>query len=300
MMFVFRVMLLIAAFGGSSTAGVIRKAVLDYDQENVLRISKNEPLTVIFPFALYAGSVAGGSITSNPEKIPAAFYLSYNEGSQAVVLRALKEGETTTINLLTADNRVAVVKLVAAEGINDSAVTFRHRGDGGAQTFDYNPVRMSAYLERTFLYPLLKKAKSNLIDHSEEFGYETESAFPNGTKFILESAVRWKDPHPRCVVFNGRLVNETSHDIDYDRNSLSMKIGENQYRANISHAAGLVKANSTQPIQFAISEGDYPDITAIDLKRNRIDLTVSFEKPEETPIGVLPELGTLPLPSSSK
>ena len=295
----FRAMLLAAVLGGSSSAGVIRKAVLDYDHENVLRISKNEPLTVIFPFALYAGSVAGGSITSNPEKIPASFYLSYNEGSQAVVLRALKDGQSTTINLLTADNRIAVVKLVAAEGTNDSAVTFRQRGDGGSQTFDYNPVRMSAYLERTFLYPLLKKAQSELIDQSDEFGYETESAFPNGTKFVLESAVRWNDPHPRCVVFNGRLVNDTGNDIDYDRNSLAMKIGENQYRANISQAAGIIKANSAQPIQFAIAESDYPDITAIDLKRNRMDLALSFEKPEETPVSVLPDLGPAPplLPS---
>lgn len=279
--------------------GAIRKAVLDFDKENLLRVSKNEPLTVIFPFNLYAGSIAGGSITSNPEKIPAAFYLSYNEGSQAVILRALKEGESTTINLLTADNRIAVVKLVAAEGTNDSAVTFRQRGEAGGRTDDYHPVRMSAYLERTFLYPLLKKAQSELIDQSDEFGYEIESAFPNGTKFVLESAVRWKDPHPRCVVFNGRLVNTTAHDIDYDRNSLAMKIGQNQYRANISQAAGIIKANTTQPIQFAVSESDYPDITAINLKENRMDLALSFEKEPEIPVGVLPDLlpPAVPIPS---
>ncbi len=282
--------ILLFAACGSASAGAIRKAVLDFETENVLRVSKNEPLTVIFPFALFAGSIAGGSITSNPEKIPASFYLNYTEGSQAVILRALKDGESTTINLLTTDNKIAVVKLVAAEGANDSAVTFRSRGEGGAQTSDYNPVRMSAYLERTFLYPLLKKAQSDLIDHSDEFGFESESAFPNGTKFVLESAVRWKDPHPRCVVFNGRLVNTTQHDIDYDRNSLAMKIGENHYKANISQAAGIIKADSSQPVQFAIAESDYPDITAINLKGNRMNLALSFEKEPEVPVGVLPDL----------
>lgn len=285
--------LLLALFSSlclPALGGAIRKAVLDFDKENILRVSKNEPLTVIFPFDLFAGSIAGGSITSNPEKIPAAFYLSYSEGSQAVILRALKDGQSTTINILTTDNKIAVIKLVAAEEVNDSAVTFRQRGASGGQTDDYNPVRMSAYLERTFLYPLLKKAQSDLINHSEEFGYETESAFPNGTKFVLDSVVRWKDPHPRCVVFNGRLMNTTAHDIEYDRNSLAMKIGQNEYRANISQAAGIIKANSSQPIQFAISESDYPDITAINLKENRMDLALSFEKEPEIPAGVLPDL----------
>lgn len=279
-----KIILLTLLLASSSLwAGNIREVFLDRETVNTVFVALDEPCSIVFPFPLEDGAVKPGDITHDPEQFPASFYFAYGSGAKAVSVRALKEGKSTLINIVRNDSEVYVIRLQHARaGVNDSVVTFNFDGLAGssqrAKAGSYHPVQLSAYLERTFLYPLLVKAKSELIDNSEEFGFELAFEFANSTKFDLKSAVKWKDPHPRMIVFNGVLHNHHTHEVRYDRASWKVKIGSENYAAAISQSSGLIEAKGSSPVQIAISENDYPDIGAIDLEKNLIQFAVTFEE----------------------
>lgn len=286
----------------SLTGGEIRSSALSFQAENILRVSRNEPLTVVMPFLLRQGAIAGGAITSNPEQ-PAPFYIRVSDGTPTFNLRALKEEGETTINVLSPENKVAVLRLIVDERSNDSVVNFSLRaGVPASQGLgNYHPKNISAYLERTFLYPLLKKADSELIVASEEFGFEnTSSRFPKGVSLELTSAVRWTDPHPRLVVFNANLSNPTNEEIYYDRHSFEVLVGANSYRPAVSHSSGVIQARESHPIQLSLSENDYPDITKIDLRENEIAFGLSFESEAPDATDILQDHRLLPPIGGSK
>lgn len=283
-------------------AGEIRATALSFSEENELRVSRNEPLTVVMPFVLRQGAIVGGAITSNPEQL-APFYIRVSDGTPTFNLRALKEVGETTINVLSPDNEVAVLRLVVDERTNDSVVNFQTKSvvPVAEGVGSYHPKNISAYLERTFLYPLLKKADSELIVASEEFGFENVSTkFPKGVTLDLESAVRWTDPHPRLVVFNATLNNPSNEEVFYDRHSFEVLVGDNRYRPAVSHSSGVIQAGETHPIQLSLSENDYADITKIDLHKNQISFALSFEPGRSNPDNILSEHSLLPSFEGSK
>ena len=280
----------------SLQAGLIRTPVLNFRAENILRVSRNEPLTVVMPFIMQQGAIAGGAITSNPEQ-EAPFYIRASGGTAIFNLRALQEVGETTINVIAPDNRVAVLRLIVDEKGNDSVVTYRDREGVAASRgeADYHPYNVSAYLERTFLYPLLRKADSELIVSSEEFGYEESiSELDSGVELDLKTAVRWDDPHPRLVVFNSNLVNQTEEEFYYDRHSFEVLVGANRYRPAVSHSSGVIQGGGTHPIQLCLSENDYPDITNIDLSKNAISFALSFEPEAPTETNIFSGFQLLP------
>lgn len=265
-------------------AGAIREVKLDSKKINIVYVSLKDPLSIVMPFDLMDNGVIGGDITSDPEKLPASFYINYQASGRLIALRALKENAMTHINIISEKNEVFVLRLVQSEDEADSAVTFKEKNLDeilGAGT--YTPQIISAYLERTSNYPFLKIGESELIENSEEFGLNKEQSFANGIKMKISRVVRWNSPHPNVVVFNGTLTNTTKETIYYDRHSFALKIGTSIFKANIAMCSGVIKPGKTSPIQFGLSRKDYPQIMNVALKENKINYALTFIKEGEVP-----------------
>lgn len=287
---------------GVADAGNIREAILDSKQVNVVKVSSRDPLTLVLPFELGSTSVKGGDITSNPKQFPASYFINYSQGGKVVDLRALtahvkKEDieknllSETHINIVTEKDEVFVLKLVHSESDNDSVVTFRGKGDmEEAEPGAYTPQGLSAYLERTFTYPFLRKAGSPLIDNSAETGFNQKQDFANGVRLTLNSIVKWEDPHPNMLVFNGTLGNPSAKPIYYDRHSFAVLIGRSKMTPAISHCSGVIPANASVPFQFALTRKDYPDLPAISLKDNTLNFALTFGQTSMVDKTVLPPL----------
>ncbi len=301
-------------------AGEIRTAPLDPSIVTDLRVSSRDPLTLVFPFELTNTALVGGDVTTDPEEFFGSFLVTFNAGSNVMNMRALEEGKEAFINVLDPDNRVYVFRLIQSNTRNDSSVTMvgnRRRSSRGFGGFanssqdlnsfgpgaspDYSPDTLAKYMDRTFNYPLLKRAGSELIDNSEEVGIKERMNFVNGVNFELESVVRWSSPHPDIIVFNGFMVNPKSFAVYYDRHSLGVAFGSKVVFASIAHASGVVSANDKVPIQFAITRQAFAELDAVDLRENEFRMVVTFEKSQYLnadgtagPEGNLPRLGSLP------
>lgn len=286
----------VTCLAGMVEAGHIRDAILDAKRVNEVKVSSRDPLTLVLPFALGSSSVKGGDITSDPKQLPASYFINYTQGGKVVDLRALASHQAeplppTHINIVNERNEVFVLKLVHSESENDSVVTFRGKGDiEEAAAGDYTPQGMAAYLERTFTYPFLRKAESPLIDHSNEIGFNQQQDFANRVKLTLKSIVKWEDPHPNMLVFNGTLENPTDKSIYYDRHSFAVLIGRTKMTPAIAHCSGVIPENASVPFQFALTRKDYPDLLAISLQDNTINFALTFEETRMVDNTLLPPL----------
>ena len=279
-----KTLLLLLLISNCVFAGAIRISKLDSKKINVVYVSTKDPLTIVMPFDLLENGVTGGDITNDPNKLPASFYINYQSGGKIIDLRALKEKTATHINIINEKNEVYVIRLEQSQKLADSAVTYKEK-DIGEITGDanYSPLRLSAYLERSNSYPMLKLGESELIENSEEFGLNIEQSFANGIKMKVNNVIRWSSPHPNVVVFNATLTNTAKQDIFYDRHSFGLKIGTAVYKANIVMASGVIPAGKSSPVQFGLSRKDYPQIMNIDLKKNKISYALTFIKEGEIP-----------------
>lgn len=267
----------------------IRETRINEKKVIELNISNDNPCTVVWPFPLQSYSVSGGSVTSKPKEAPAAFFISYAENSPVMDLRALSEEEdkTTYMNVVTADNRVFVVRLKRDNLNFDSSVKLTDVSAASREVKTFTPQIGSALLERTNIYPLLQKADSPLIEGSEQHVMGKSHVFDNGVKLNIETAVKWGKPN--MIVFNGTM--ESSKKVFYDRSSFIVQVGDKKMHASIIHASGVVEPGKVHPVQIGLSDYDYPEVRDLDMDENEFSFTVTFE---DRPTELRPSL--LPLP----
>jgi hypothetical protein len=236
----------------TARAEAIHTNALDDRLVHLIRISREEPTTCMFPGALTA--LEGANLSAQSADAPPVL-LSYQPGASFFSVRALCDNARAAVNVVFRGRIFALTFECAPEA--DRAVSFRDDLSVSVPT----PASTAATATPAILHSLVDRAKHHDLIAAQypALTRNVERAAPNsvtlypGFAVILTDVFRFDAED--TLVFRVRVDNPQRTAIRFDPSGLAVRVGPTIYPTAFSEASGEVAPNSSGSLWFAIAGG---------------------------------------------
>jgi hypothetical protein len=219
----------------------IKQFPLDDRTVYEIKVGKDQVTTIMFPSSISA--IEGANVTTDP-KTPAAVMLSHANNRYFFSLRALKEDASANLNVVW--NRKTYVLEIQSDEHPFNSITFYEPAESGtsAAKDSLGPVRLLGLLDRAKAYHLIQSQYPEAIPQVDNAQPHNRIAY---TDFDVEVAEVFRFDPEDTLVFKILLYNNSTHEIDYQPQSLAVRVGLNVYCSALSDASGIMPPGYFNP-----------------------------------------------------
>jgi hypothetical protein len=244
-----RLAVILACFAGPLGADdlVIKRHPLDELVPYVIRVSREEPTTCLFPGPLTA--LEGANVSTAATDTPPVL-LSYQPGASFFSVRALKEDANAALNVIFRGKAYALTFQAAVRA--DRTVSFQEEPvvTPASPATPLTPEAVRSLLDRAKRHELLAKQHPLLTRTVERATPGTVTLYPGFTVTVHEV---FRYGPEDALVFHATVRNTRGQPVHFDPSGVAVRVGATVRSAALTEADGVVPTEGEATLWFVIT-----------------------------------------------
>lgn len=244
-----RLAVILACIAGPLRADdpVIKQHPLDELVPYVIRVSREEPTTCLFPGPLTA--LEGANISTAASDTPPVL-LSYQPGASFFSVRALKEDANAAVNVIFRGKAYALTFRAALQA--DRTVAFQGEPivTPASAASPLTPETVRSLLDRAKRHELLAKQHPLLTRTVERATPGSVTLYPGFTVTVREL---FRFGPEDALVFHATVRNTTVQPVRFDPSGVAVRVGADIHPAALTEAEGMVPPEGEATLWFVVA-----------------------------------------------